>query len=824
MAVFLCIFASNSEKSAAELLRHTALHVADIDHVVLFDEDHPLIKTLKAKASDTLRFEWNFWKPYIIHLMLHNVQDNDIVIYCDPTVSFTRSIQPHLNMLDTPKTSHILLFRPPDYKASLLKQKFYCKQDCFDLMKCTIKKYKEAYQIDSRFQIYRKCPATMKFVEKYVEFCSSPEIMDNVYRTPNMDEFKQHCHEQSVLTNLVTMHATKILVTRFPYVGDQPDPLKMYLDSCLQDTGSLSLPEVHKTYVITPTIGTDFLARCVKSVQSQTLLGVEHLIVVDGPQYAEKVHEIIDPYRLKKPIHVMVLPFNTGADKWLGHKIYAAVPHLLESKFVSYLDEDNWVDPDHLKNMQEIMMAENLDWSFSLRKIHDVDGNFICNDNCESLGNVCHTVLAWNDFLVDTSCFLFKKDVAIEIAPHNMHQSRSGGMEPDRAITKFLLMHPSLKGKGVPKYSLNYTVSHVEGQSVSGDFFVKGNDILKYDFANRPNLYIFHFNVIQTQQFLVNMHKHDRSHVLDEWCMTLLTGLRDKFNLINGYAVEDLIPSGALIYVSLCHVHELPQKILKRRDVHRIVYTLESPNIRHQAQWDMNFLKTHFDHLLTYWEPLLKDESFATFCPHNTHHLDFDNPHDMALLHTTSAPVTNKSVVIVLERRDLEGDYSINDTPLKCLDKLRSHYVKDLTDITAYGLGWGDYRENPNLKVGHTFHRSLDPKKSVDYYKDFTFVLIIENTDADGYVSEKVYDVLMAGAIPLYYGNNNSRVNIPNDMFIDLHKFKTSKDLQKYLDSLTIKDVQKMRDTILQKREQVLKTVSTQAFATTFQEVVNKLS
>jgi glycosyltransferase involved in cell wall biosynthesis len=824
MAIFLCTFASSDEKNAAHVLRQSALHVAGIDHVTIFDENHPLVKALNTKAADKFQFEWKFWKPYLIHFTLHNVQDDDIVLYCDPTVQFTDSIQSHVQLLGQGKD--MLLVREPNYAKRNHRQKKFCKQDCFDLMKCNSDTYKNMYQIDSSLQMYRKSPATMQFLQHYVEFCSQVEILDDVYRSPNGPDFVTHNHEQSVLTNLYTKHAKSIVLTRSPVRGftdKDKDPAKKNLDPCLEPLAPDTVSPVHKTIVITPTVGTSYLTRCIESVQRQSLLGVEHLIVVDGHEYADKVHDMVEPYRSKNPIHVMVLPFNTGSGGWLGHRIYASMSFLLDCDFVSYLDEDNFYHENHLRNMQELMLRENLDWSFSLRKIVDTSGKFLCNDNCESLGNMSHTILAWDDFLVDTSCFLFKKDVALAVAPHNMHQSRTGDIESDRAITRFLLQHPSFKGKGVAQHTLHYTAARVEGKSVTGDFFMKGNDVFKYDFANKPTLYMFHFNIVKTQEFLLSMYKNDRSYALDEWCMTLLRGLCDKYNLVNGYAVEDMIAPGSLVYVSLCHSHEMPQKVLKRRDVHRIAYTLESPNIRHQQQWDTGFLKSHFDHVLTYWQPLLQDESFASFCPHNTHHLDFTNPKDMALLHTPSKPVTNKSVVIVLERRDLEGDYTINDIPLKCLDKLRSHYVKDLTDITAYGLGWGNYRDNPNLKVGHTFHRSLDTKKAVDYYKDFTFVLIVENTDADGYVSEKIYDAFIAGTIPLYYGNSNSLVGIPSDMYVDLKKFQKSNELQECLDSLSLKEVEKIRNTILKKREQVLRTVSTKAFAETLDQVCQKL-
>jgi hypothetical protein len=61
-------------------------------------------------------------------------------------------------------------------------------------------------------------------------------------------------------------------------------------------------------------------------------------------------------------------------------------------------------------------------------------------------------------------------------------------------------------------------------------------------------------------------------------------------------------------------------------------------------------------------------------------------------------------------------------------------------------------------------------------------------------------------------------------MYIDLKQFDTSKDLQIFLDGLTLKDVQKMRKTILAKRKDVLRKVSVKAFADKFQEACRKLS
>ena len=805
MATFLCSYTNDASKSA--VLRQSALRAGGIDHVVVFDDKHPLVQTLKEKVSASLDFSWGFWRPYVVHYMLHNVKEGDVVVYCDAKFRFTAPVHNHVKALVDGKD--IALFRGP-HKAT---QARVCKQDCFDGMGCHGNEYTSALEVDAGFQMYKKSAATMAFVSAYVEYCSDPAIMDNVYRTPNLPDFQAHHHDQSVLTNLCTREMDKVVSMRLP------------LDVAPGDDPILAIPPVEnvpRTVVVTPTTGTSYLSKCIESVQNQTLPGVVHLIVVDGPEYAEKVQEMVEPYRLKMPVHVMVLPFNSGADGWNGHRIYASMALLLDFDYIAYLDEDNFYDPDHLQGVQELLLKDKVDWTFSLRKILDTEGNLVALDNCESLGNMCHTVLSWDDFLVDTSCYFLSKEVAQAMAPHWMHKARTGDVEADRAVCQFLLGHPTFKGKGVAKHTLNYTVARSAG-SVSGKFFVDGNALLKYNFAAKPTVYIFHFNAQMTQQFLLTMDKDDRSYALDEWMMTLLRGLAKTYNLVNGYAMQSKIPTGSVVYVSMCHVRDLPMQTLQRKDLIKILYTIESPNIRHQQQWDRGFLKNHFDHLLTYWTPLLEDASWATFCPHNTHHLDVDNPKDLALLHTPDKPV-GRDVVMVLERRDLTGEFTINDVPLTCLDPLRQKYIEKLTDITVYGMGWSQYKNNPRLKIGHTKHRSLDEQSTVDLLKNHTFALILENTTADGYVSEKIYDAFIAGCIPIYYGNNNKSVGIPEDMYIDLKKFKTSQALHKHLDSLTDTKIEKMRARILEKRVEVLRNVSTQAFAERFDQAYKKLA
>jgi hypothetical protein len=206
----------------------------------------------------------------------------------------------------------------------------------------------------------------------------------------------------------------------------------------------------------------------------------------------------------------------------------------------------------------------------------------------------------------------------------------------------------------------------------------------------------------------------------------------------------------------------------------------------------------------------------TTYCPHNTHHL---RDRDFATELRSNSGV-GRSACIVLERRDLAGVYTINGVPLRCLDSLRETYVTGMRDVTAYGVGWDCSPTvlSGSVRLGHAKHRSQDPEKTVDILARYVFVIIVENCDAQGYASEKLYDALCAGCIPLYYGEAPDFV--PRDMYVDLKEFANGQEVQGYIDSLTCEQVASWRKRVENGREEVLRRVSAEAFAETVRTVI----
>lgn len=228
-----------------------------------------------------------------------------------------------------------------------------------------------------------------------------------------------------------------------------------------------------KVSVVTPTIGSQHLEQCLLSVKNQVSNDeIYHYIFIDGKDYFDKVLEIIDKVD-NKNVRVVALDKNVGSG-WYGHRVYAACSFLVEGDLIVYLDEDNFIEENHVQSMTK-EIDKGSDWCFSLRNIVDFNGNFVCEDNCESLG-LWPVYTNENQYHVDTSCFGVRRDVALRIG-HAWYGQWGADRQFYGALREFFKNFSCTK-----KYTLNY---RVEGnpRSVDKKFFEVGNQkqYEKYD-------------------------------------------------------------------------------------------------------------------------------------------------------------------------------------------------------------------------------------------------------------------------------------------------------------------------------------------------------
>ena len=230
----------------------------------------------------------------------------------------------------------------------------------------------------------------------------------------------------------------------------------------------LVIEESPKTVtVITPTIGSPKLKDAIESVKNQTYK-CKHLVVIDGPEYRPSFFDV-----MSTGVNVVSSPENTGktGGNFYGHRIYAAYPHLINSDYILFLDEDNWYESNHVATLIETIEKKNLDFAYSLRQIYDNGRHFRCNDNCESLGKwpifMSRSSRHGEQFLIDTSSFCFKREF-IQKTCHLWHSGWGG----DRRY--FYAVKDQAKFDTNGKHTLCYRLDG-NPNSVTEQFFVEGN-------------------------------------------------------------------------------------------------------------------------------------------------------------------------------------------------------------------------------------------------------------------------------------------------------------------------------------------------------------
>jgi hypothetical protein len=219
--------------------------------------------------------------------------------------------------------------------------------------------------------------------------------------------------------------------------------------------------------VIIPTTGSPELKDAVQSVLGQTY-ETKCYVIADGVQNHSKTRIITDDFLSRKNLERCYLPINVGAKGFYGHRVYAAFTHLVNTEYIGYLDQDNWLYRSHVEQCIKTINTRSLDWCYSLRQIYNKEGKFICFDDCESLGK-------WPTYhgvhLTDTNTFCIKTEVAIKLC-QVWHMKWGADRVFPSAMSEYF---PNFDCTG--KYTSSYRVNGNPG-SVNKEFFENGNKIM----------------------------------------------------------------------------------------------------------------------------------------------------------------------------------------------------------------------------------------------------------------------------------------------------------------------------------------------------------
>ena len=117
-------------------------------------------------------------------------------------------------------------------------------------------------------------------------------------------------------------------------------------------------------------------------------------------------------------------------------------------------------------------------------------------------------------------------------------------------------------------------------------------------------------------------------------------------------------------------------------------------------------------------------------------------------------------------------------------------FFRNNSKFHLYGYNWSEYDLSLKNYKGVT-------KSKIETYLKYDFSFVFENSNNEfGGITEKIWDSLATGCIPIYYGVPNVDKYIPKKCFIDYREFENLGDLYNYLKKMTLKEKNEIRKTI----------------------------
>jgi len=123
-------------------------------------------------------------------------------------------------------------------------------------------------------------------------------------------------------------------------------------------------------------------------------------------------------------------------------------------------------------------------------------------------------------------------------------------------------------------------------------------------------------------------------------------------------------------------------------------------------------------------------------------------------------------------------------------------------DFDLYGMGW-ERRPGflgqllPARSRPYPAYRGMVRHKW-DVFPRYRFSICYENIrDEPGYVTEKIFDSMRAGCVPIYWGAPNITQYVDQDAFIDRRQFRSEQALEDYLVGMTEREYDRFQAAIV---------------------------
>lgn len=179
----------------------TAINIVGVDEAIPFRWEH-IDNKFKQENEHILSQNrgagyW-LWKPYFALKLMESshIDNNDIIVYSDSKLEFTKSIKPLIDVFLRDNLS-VMTFR------QLTPSKPWTKRDCFILTNSDEPKYTETTQRVGGFFIFKKNEFAYNFFKETLNYHRDHRISTdspNECGYPNYEGFIEHRHDESLIS------------------------------------------------------------------------------------------------------------------------------------------------------------------------------------------------------------------------------------------------------------------------------------------------------------------------------------------------------------------------------------------------------------------------------------------------------------------------------------------------------------------------------------------------------------------------------------------------------------------------------------------------
>jgi hypothetical protein len=240
------------------------------------------------------------------------------------------------------------------------------------------------------------------------------------------------------------------------------------MQAFLRTWAETSLQEPMDAAVVIPTVLRPQLKPALESVFAQRFPGRIHILI--GIDAILGDLELLDEVCQRRPANCAVQAYWPGYSSSTRHggltppgdggALRCVLSYLANSRYVAYLDDDNWWDPDHLTQMRRAI--EDAEWAFALRWfVHPVTRRPAAIDIWESVGPGQGIFNGQFGGFVDPSCLMIDKTACPKAALNWNFPLANDPMSADRSVFDYLSKNHKPRGTG--RASVYYALNLKDG-------------------------------------------------------------------------------------------------------------------------------------------------------------------------------------------------------------------------------------------------------------------------------------------------------------------------------------------------------------------------